>query len=201
MSDAYERFLSTPGRILLDTCIINILQDEGGFIWENELPDGVDAEDVDEELEALQSIFQINERASFQFAVSPLSVAEVANEQEFHRRARRVQWVLDVIDPWIIAVEDTGDRARAGGTVRHRFKLTDELQALEAALMQMPDFRRDPFDRLLMIQYKMANCDAFLTTDKDTIWKHRRELRDLDIRVMTPSEFWEMLKPWAALWR
>ena len=66
--------------------------------------------------------------------------------------------------------------------------------------MEISDFRRDPLDRLLLIQYKMGNCDAFLTMDQNTIWKHRKFLKSLDIIVLKPSEFWEILKPWAVLW-
>jgi len=66
--------------------------------------------------------------------------------------------------------------------------------------LEISDFRRDPFDRLLLIQYKMGDCDAFLTTDRNTIWRHRLILRELGVCVLTPSEYWELLRPWAAIW-
>lgn len=113
---------------------------------------------------------------------------------------RRLLWLLDVLDVWLIMIEETGDRVAEGGTVRHRFKLTPELQELERCLLAIPDFRRDPLDRLLLIQYKMGNCDAFLTLDCITIWRHRRWLSTQGIRVLRLSEFWKILKPWAALW-
>jgi predicted nucleic acid-binding protein len=100
----------------------------------------------------------------------------------------------------LIVLEETGDRVTEVGTVRHRFKLTEELQELESRLMSIPDFRRDPLDRLLLIQYKMGNCDALLTMDQNTIWRHREWLFDEGIKVLIPSEFWELLKPYAALW-
>jgi hypothetical protein len=201
MRDAVAQFSSLPGRLLLDTCVLNCLFDEGGYIWEGELDEGVSETDLDPDLRALRAIFTVNERASFQFVISPLTVAEIANTQDFPDRERRVRWVLDVLDHWLILLDDLGDRVKVGGTVRHRFKLPPEMQQFEADLMTVPDLRRDPFDRLLLVQYRMGNCDAFLTTDRDTIWCHREWLAARDVRVLCPAEFWEMLKPWAALWR
>jgi hypothetical protein len=152
------------------------------------------------DLRALRAIFLVNQRADFQLVVSPLTVAEVANTQEFADRTRRLGWVLEVLDHWLIMLDETESRIAVGGSVRHRFKLTPELQAFEATLLEIPDFRRDPFDRLLLIQYKMGACDAFLTTDRNTIWRHRMILRELGVSVLTPLEYWEVLRPWAALW-
>ena len=193
-------FLSIPGRLLLDTCILNTIQDEGAYIFEGEIPEGLTESEIPEDLKALRHIFQVNERAAFQFLVSPLTFAELANATDIFRNQRRIQWALDVLDVWLIVLKETRDRKSEGGTVRHRFKLTEELQELESRLMSNPDFRRDPFDRLLLIQYKMGNCDAFLTVDRKTIWRHKDWLLNEGIRVLSPSDFWAALKPYAALW-
>ena len=111
-----------------------------------------------------------------------------------------LQGFLELTDHWLITLDEIGDRLAAGGTVRHRFKLTDDLQNLEARLFEIPDFRRDPLDRLLLLQSKMANCDAFLTLDENTIWNNRSILATLDIEVLRPRDFWKKLKPWAGLW-
>jgi hypothetical protein len=188
-----------PRRILLDTCILNHLYDEGGYIWDGEAPSCT--ENLREEIDALRNIFLVNERAHFQFVISPLTVAEIANIQGHSYRHRLLSWVLDVLDHWLIMVDEHGDRVADGGTVRHRFKLPTKLQDFETQLMQIADFRRDPFDRLLLVQYVMGACDAFLTTDRDTIWRHRDELAKLDVRVLRPTDYWTLLRPWAALWR
>jgi hypothetical protein len=187
-----------PGRLLLDTCILNRLYDEDAYIFEGETD--LNEAAIPEDLRSLRAIFILNERAHFDFLISPLTVAEVANVQDFADRQRRVRWVLDVLDRWLIMLDESGDRVAHGGSVRHRFKLTPELQAFEAELMKIPDFRRGPFDRLLLVQYQMGDCEAFLTTDRNTIWRHRSQLADLGVRVLTPSEYWELLRPWARLW-
>jgi hypothetical protein len=200
MDDPVKRFSELPGRLLLDTCILNLLQDEDEYLWEGILPENILEEALDPDLRALRNIFIVNERASFQLVISPLTIAEVANVQDFGARERKVRWVLDVLDTWLITVDDLMDREGQGGTVRTRFKLTPNLQLLESQLMTIKDFQRDPFDRLLLLQYQMANCDAFLTVDINTIWKHRKELGNLGIRVIKPSEFWDLIQPWARLW-
>ena len=200
MSDASARFAGLPGRLLLDTCILNLLLDEGGYIWEGQLDEGVDEADLDPDVRALRAIFAVNERASFQFVISPLTVAEVANTQDFRDRERRVRWVLDVLDHWLILVDELGDRVKAGGTVRYRFKLPQDIQQFEADLLTVPDFRRDPLDRLLLVQYRMGNCDAFLTTDRETIWCHREWLASRGVHVLRPAELWGEIKAWVALW-
>jgi hypothetical protein len=200
MDDPVKRFNELPGRLLLDTCIMNILQDEDEYLWEGILPDNITEEELDPDLKALRNIFIVNERASFQLVISPLTIAEVANVQDFRERERKVRWVLDVLDTWLITVDDLMDREAQGGTVRTRFKLTPKLQELESQLMTIKDFQRDPFDRLLLLQYQMADCDAFLTVDMNTIWRHREELSSLGIRVIRPSEFWNLIQPWARLW-
>jgi hypothetical protein len=193
-------FLSIPGRLLLDTCVLNTIQDEAAYIFEGEIIEGMTEAEIPEDLKALRYIFQVNERAAFQFLVSPLTFAELVNTKDIMWNKRRIQWAFDVLDVWLIVLEVTGDRVVEGGTVRHRFKLTEEFQELESRLMRNPDFRRDPFDRLLLIQYKMGNCDAFLTIDKNTIWRHKEWLLNEGIKVLSPSDFWAVLKPYAALW-
>lgn len=200
MNNPLKQFESIPGRLLIDTCILSLLQDEGEYIFEGMVADDYAGDDIPPDWSALRSIFQVNERASFQFMVSPITFAELANEKDMLISQRRLLWVLDVLDVWLIMIEETGDRIAEGGTVRHRFKLPPELQELERRLLEIPDFSRDPLDRLLLIQYKMANCDAFLTLDCNTIWRHRERLWTYGIKVLRPSEFWEILKPWAAIW-
>jgi hypothetical protein len=107
-------FLSIPGRLLLDTCVLNIIQDEGAYIFEGEIPEGLKESKIPEDLKALRYIFQVNERAAFQFLVSPLTFAELANATDIFQNWRRIQWAFDVLDVWLIVLEETGDRKKEG---------------------------------------------------------------------------------------
>lgn len=195
MSNTLEEFESLPRRLLLDTCVLNLLQDEGEYIWEGQLPQGVDEADVDAELQALRSIFLTNQRAGFEFVVSPLTIGELAAIRHFGERETRIRWALDVLDTWQITVWESEDE-----TVRQRRTLTPELSTLEGRLREIPDLRRNPYDRLILLEARMADCDAFLTTDVRTVHRHRERLDELGISVLLPSEFWELLRPWAGLW-
>lgn len=62
--------------------------------------------------------------------------------------------------------------------------------------MKTDDFKTDPIDRLLMIQYKKYNCDAFLTIDKKTLLKHKERLFGLGIKLITPIELLALIKPY-----
>jgi len=200
MDENLTDFYSIPGRLLLDTSILNLLQDEGEFIFEGYLPEGVNESDVPAELIALRHIFQGNQRASFQFLVSPLTFAELSNEKNLERSMRRVLWAFEMLNVWLEMLETTGDRISDGGTVRHRFKLSEDLQSLEKRLMDIEDFRQDPIDRLLLLQYKMGSCDAFLTLDERTIGSHRDQLSPLGFLILKPSQLLEIIKPWIAIW-
>lgn len=197
-STARVPFDEIPGRILLDTCIINTLYAEGGYIFDAD--DAVDASDIDN-LDALRIICQASQRAAFQMVISPLCIMEIANIQDTAEISRRLSWVLELQNHWVVMLDEMEDRAAQGGTVRHRFKLTPNLQTLESKLLEIPDFKRDPLDRLLLVQYKMANCDAFMTTDQNTILRHRDcLLTDHGIRVVTPVDYMRIIEPWLAIW-
>lgn len=195
-----REFMLVPTRLLLDTCVLNCLYDYNAYVFDGMIPEDMTAEDIDDNVKALRAVVDVHRRANFQFLVSPLTVAEVANIQSVGALHPLLAWVLEMLEHWLILLDYSEDRVSQGGSVRHRFKLTPELQDFEAKLMGIGDFRRDPFDRLLLVQYRMGNCHAFLTTDEDTIWRHREQLASLDVRVLRPVEYWELLRPWAPLW-
>jgi hypothetical protein len=69
---------------------------------------------------ALRRIFAVNDRAMFEWLISPLSVAEVANVQDFADRERRVRWILEVLDHWLIMLDSgCGSRTRTSTAWRY----------------------------------------------------------------------------------
>ena len=57
----------------------------------------------------------------------------------------------------------------------------------------------DSADRRLYLQAVALGCDAFLTTDYRTIVHRRAHLPRGATRVVTPTEYWEAMRPWAGL--
>jgi hypothetical protein len=82
---------SLPRRTYLDTCTLQAVHDYGGVIWEGEpfVPIGRagKVKDFDKDLEALRMIFLVNERAMFEFVVTPATLREVngRNDRRYTR--------------------------------------------------------------------------------------------------------------------
>ena len=57
----------------------------------------------------------------------------------------------------------------------------------------------DRADRRLYLQAVVLGCDAFLTTDYRTIIRRRNRLPRGGPRVVGPGQWWEEIRPWAAL--
>lgn len=70
-----SRFEEIPQRVFLDSTILQTLLRYGGFLYENEPVDAADKIWQNPHgmanLEALRDIMHVNERAQFQFALSP----------------------------------------------------------------------------------------------------------------------------------
>ena len=115
----------------MDTCVLNIIQDEGEYIFEGYCLEDIENNYIYKELDSLHRIFQVNQRAAFEFLISPITFAEYANNRDIFRNCYRIQWAMEVLDHWLTMLDEIGDRISDGGMVRHRFKLSVELQALE----------------------------------------------------------------------
>jgi hypothetical protein len=57
-------------------------------------------------------------------------------------------------------------------------------------------------DQLLLEAAVAFRCEAFLTMERCLrVARHTSSVREMGIRVLTPVTHWQMLRPWAALWR
>ena len=62
------------------------------------------------------------------------------------------------------------------------------------------DVLPDVHDRVLLTDAVVYRCDCFCTFDNRTILKHRNALRRLPIEILTPTEWWQKIRPWASIW-
>jgi hypothetical protein len=182
------RFDEIPARIFLDSSTLQTLQTYGEFLWENceingndrirRIPDGI------ENLEALQNIFIVNNRAQFEFALSENSLIEV----EARGHHSYLQWAYDVLDHWQACL-DSYDEA----------PFTNEGTHL-ATRLDGPSFGYlGNKDRLLIQDAVRIECDAFLTMERRLPRNAAHIQRELGIRVVTPIQLWENLRPWVGL--
>ena len=184
-------FEKIPGRVFLDTCVVNFILDygeeiEGEAAVSSALPSRVLC-DVD----ALGGIFACGRRASWQLAVSPLTYCEVTATTDPNRAAHLESWFFDVWHYWREFLRSARDLPSFAGAEEIR------LQLLSSGML---DVLPDMTDRILVCDAVAYRCDAFCTRDWSTVLKHRDCLGDLPLQVLTPAEWWEQIRPWAGIW-
>ena len=179
-------FYRLPRRIFLDSSVLQNLLSYGGFIWEGEaLPNS--AKVLKDrfglaKLEALRAIMFVNQRAGFEFALSECSLEEVQASGD----PRYLQWAHDVLDHWQACIEELGGLAP-----------TDE--SLAAKLDSHSFGYLSEKDRLLIKDAVLLGCEAFLTFENKLASRGEHIEREVGIKVVTPVQYWELLRPWARL--
>ncbi len=180
-------FYELPRRIFLDSSTLQALQDYGAFIWDGEPlsesarvrrdPKGL------EKLEALRAIMFVNQRAMFEFALSENSLVEVSDRGD----ALYLRWAHDVLDHWLVCVEESGGLAFANETF---------LTKVDSGSFGYLGAK----DRLLLKDAISFGCEAFLTMENRLPKNATHIERELGIKVVTPAQYWELLRPWAKLY-
>lgn len=180
-------FESLPRRIFLDSCTAQTLRNYGAYIYDGEAIPESDriyrVTDGIENLEALRDIFLVNERAQFEWIVSRASMQEAEAKTD----AGHLQWLRDIADHSETCLEDAG--------------VTDESERLAARLAETKFGYLSEKDRLLIRQSIALRCEAFLTVERRLPRNAVHMEREVGIRILTPVTHWELLRPWAALWR
>lgn len=180
-------FESLPRRIFLDSCTAQTLRDYGSYIYEGEpirdsdrihrVTDGI------ANLAALRDIFLINERAQFEWIVSRGSMREAKDKRDLGH----MQWLWDIADHSEACLQ--GDAP------------TGKSEALASKLDEQKFGYLSEKDRVLLREAVILRCEAFLTVERRLPRNAAHIENKLGIRVMTPITHWEMMRPWAALWR
>ncbi|MBE0418254.1 MAG: hypothetical protein IBX63_10860 [Coriobacteriia bacterium] len=183
-----EDFEALPQRVFLDSCTLQTLRDYGYFIWEGELiaaddqihaiPDGL------ANVEALRSIFDINERAPFEWILSEGSLDEAFDKRD----PGHLQWAYDVLDHTLACLEESG-----GPTV--------QAESLAQVVMSTRFEYLSAKDRRLIHDAVRLGCDAFLTMERRLPRNSEHLERELGLRVLRPCEHWALLQPWASLYK
>ncbi|WP_413207596.1 hypothetical protein [Rhodospirillum sp. A1_3_36] len=179
----------TPRRIYLDTGAFQAIQECGGFVFgEDDMPEAEDFNsrscpqilrrpDGQEILEYLRYIFMFDQRAMFDWIVSPASLAEI----DAARCEARSRYARDVMDHSSICVADNPPSLTA---------------AEMAKLMADPRFAGiSTADRKLLVEAVALECDVFLTIEKKLPKSAGAVLKRIPLLILTPSELWAMLEP------
>ncbi len=184
-------FESIPGRVFLDTCVVNLILDYGEQIHENapisdELPPRLRGD-----VGALAGIFLTGQRAFWQFAISPVTYREVTATSDPTRAFQLESWLFEIWHYWREFLHGASDLPSFAEAEEQRLELLSS-----GVLDSLPDVS----DRVLICDAVAYRCDAFCTRDWSTILKHRQHLASLPLKIITPAEWCAEIRPWAAIW-
>lgn len=179
-----------PGRVFLDTCVVNFMLDHGVEIHENaESDSALSVRDVNDVL-ALRNLFVTGQRAQWQLALSPYTYSEIARTQDPERLSRLDLWFLELWQYWCSIVKSGNDLPSFVEAEEARVRLLTS-----GYLSVLPNVS----DRVLISDALVYRCDLFCTRDWTTILRHRNDLTELPFDIVTPSEWWARIRPFGAL--
>jgi hypothetical protein len=181
-------FDALPRRIFLDTSTLQAILRYGEFIWENVAPEPGDrahAIALLPDLNALRCIFQVDQRAGFDIVVSESTYSDAAAKGE----RRYSAYAAEVRAHWLTRIEEYQGQALQG----HGNEVAARLDGSAFGYLSAKD-------KLLLRDALALECHAFLTLDRKLAKNAPNLQASLGIRVLLPTEHWELLRPWAALW-
>lgn len=182
--------MEIPGRVLLDTNVINFILDWGRPIFENEeIPSFVLPTDV-EDILALRGVFQTGQRASWQLAISPVSYREIMNTRDPRRRDTLETWFADLWTYWRWFFEQDPSLSDSHAeSLARRVVPTHLLKAFP-----------QPVDRELICHAIAYGCDGFCTRDRNTILMRSHGASGVPPVFLSPLDWWQKIVPYPALW-
>jgi hypothetical protein len=182
-----QPFEVLPRRIFLDSCTAQTLRDYGGFIYDGEeISPGariLSVREGREKVEALRNIFLVSERAMFEWIVTDASMQEASDKSD----AGHLRWLWDIAHHSAVCLALEGRTAESDAAA---------IRLNESKFGYLSDK-----DRVLLQHAVIWRCEAFLTMERRLPRNAAHLERELGIKVLTPISHWEMLRPWAALWR
>lgn len=180
--DAFALWTALPRRLYLDTSTLQTIHDFGASIFDGEPFETVGrasrVQGLGDHVNCLRMILEVNKRAQFEFVVSDANMKEVAARLE----GRFLQWAIDVRTTW---------NAQSEG----------EAFGPSAELLSEPRFGMiSRKDRVLLQEAIDLRCDAFLTMERKLATAAEFVRREAAISILRPADFWDQLRPWAALY-
>lgn len=194
-----SRFENLPQRIFLDTNALQYLQDFGKYIFENyresrECFTSPKGKTISKDhplylqIIALHDIFININRTNLEFALSQSIFEEVIKKDDGHF----IQWFYDVWDHWQSVLESYEDNPISKSAFgKYRKARIDK--SLLGGLSEK--------DQKVVLDAIRFDCDALLTVDKFAKGNFQHFVyRKYGIMIVKPTDLFEIMKPFQALW-
>lgn len=181
-------FESIPQRVFLDTNIVDCLVKWDECVFENIVPPDDIPGQLASDIASLRHIFAVGSRAQWDIIVSARTIGELSNTSDPSMRERLVNYGVELVG-----------YGTANGTAEedHRYARDFARRARDSSfLAALPH----PEDRALLAEAVAFGCDVFCTRDLKSIHNKRDLLRQIPLRILTPGEWWQHIRPWAGLW-
>jgi hypothetical protein len=180
-----------PGRAFLDTSSLNFILEYGEYIFDAVVPSETLSRRTIADINAFYNIFLTGQRATWQLAISPFTYKEVISTQDVSKKYYLEKWFMDVWHYWLNIIKQNND-----------LPSFIEAEHIKIELLSLGDLDilPDIEDRILICDAVVYKCDCFCTRDYRTILKYRAEMTSLPIKIITPSEWWNLIKQFANLW-
>jgi hypothetical protein len=185
-------FEDLPRRLFLDSSTLQRLESYGEYIY-----DGGSIEEHDriwsipcgfDNIEALRQIMFVGQRACFELVLSTNSFREV----EDSGRVSYLSRAYEVLGYWQGLLRNYAEHGVAPFSGRGE-KLAQKLETPAFGYLSTKD-------ALLIRDALLLECDAFITMDNKLAKNSGHIERELGLKILSPSDYWELLVPWAALY-
>ena len=193
-----------PGRIFLDTNVLQYLQDFGEYIFDNyrESKDYFITSkgkiisknnSLYKQIIALHDIFININRTNIEFALSQSVFDEVKRKKRGNQvDISFIQWFYDVWDHWQAVLQSYKDDPISDEALE-RYKKAQIDKSLFGCLSEK--------DRKIILDAIYLDCDALLTVDKFARQNFQYFVyREYQLMAIKPTGLVEILKPFQALW-
>ncbi len=173
-----------PQNVFLDTTVVNFILEYGEQIHENvEIPKIV-SQRVGRDIEALREIWLTGQRANWRITISDSVLKEIGQTRDSIKRNSLKGWASEL---WSYSNENAL-------VSKHHSRFVNQSEMEKLSIFPGSSDRR-------LIQDALAEgCDSFCTRDWKTILRFREALKNFPMIFISPSEWWERIHPWAALW-
>jgi hypothetical protein len=186
----YQRFPfeAIPRRIFLDTNVVDCLVKWGDCIFEQQEPPSDIDETLRSDIDSLMNIFLVGSRAQWDIVISSKTLDELYETSDEWLRQRFMFYGADLAQ-YAASNGLTDDEHKYAREVGRKLADSSFLSALPHAN-----------DRELISHAIALGCDTFCTRDLRSMYRRKHKLSTIPVQILRPVEWWQHIRPWAALW-